>query len=118
MLYVSVKKPRTYPKGWIGQLVRALHRKSECSTDGAQNIILMVSMEEKLTPTKLQTWASRTVNELLEARFGLKQVRIGKPTSIRDIVCWKRTVVNCVLLSVGGECEHWLIAPVVMLQSR
>ena len=38
--------------------------------DGAQNIILMVRMEEKLTPIKLKTWVSRTVVGCLEEKVG------------------------------------------------
>ena len=73
---------------------------------GAQNIILMMSMEEKLTPIKINTWASRTVSGCLYTRVGVNQVHLVKSTTIRDRVCrqWKRTVVHCVVFPVGGKC--------------
>ena len=55
VLYVSGKKPRPHPKGWRVQVVRVLHHKSGGATDGAQNIILMMRMEEKLTHIKINT---------------------------------------------------------------
>ena len=61
-MYVSGKKPRLYPKGWIGHLVRLLHHKAGGATDGAKNIILMMRMEEKLTPIKIKIWVSWTVS--------------------------------------------------------
>ena len=61
-MYVSWKKPWPYPKVWRGQLVLVLYLKSGGTTDDVQNIILMMRMEEKLTPVKLKTWASQTVS--------------------------------------------------------
>ena len=63
---MSANKPRLYPKVYREQLVNVLHRKSGGETDGAQNIILMMKMEDKLTPIKLNTWVSRTVSGCLE----------------------------------------------------
>ena len=57
-------------------------------TDVAQNIILMMRMEEKLTTIKIKTWASQTVRGCLYERFGGKQVNLGTYTTIRDIVFW------------------------------
>ena len=57
--------------------------------DGAQNIILMKRMEDKLTPIKIKTWASWTVSGCLDTRVGGKKVHIVTYTPIRDIVCWK-----------------------------
>ena len=34
ILYVGVKKPRKFPKGWIGQVLWVLHCKAEEATDG------------------------------------------------------------------------------------
>ena len=55
--------------------------------DGAQHIILMMTMEEKLTPIKINTWAYRTVSGCLDTRVGGKQVRIVTYTPIRYRVC-------------------------------
>ena len=70
VLYVSGKKPRLYPKGWRGQLVRVLHRKAGGGTYSVQDIIFMKSMEDTLTPIKIKTWASRKVSGCLETRVG------------------------------------------------
>ena len=59
---MSGKKPRPHSKVWRGQVLRVLHRKARGATYSAQNIIQMMSMEEKLTPIRLKTWASRTVS--------------------------------------------------------
>ena len=119
VLYASGKKPWMHPNGWRGQLVQDLHQKSGGATDGAQNIIIMMRMEEKLTPNKIHTWASRTVSGWLEARVGGKQVHIGTSASIRDIVWWKGKIIVLywVLFSVVGEYEPWVIAPYVMSPS-
>ena len=59
---MSGKKPRPYPNVCRGKVVRALYFKPGGATDGAQNIILMMRMEVKLTPIKIKTWAYRTVS--------------------------------------------------------
>ena len=65
-------------------------------------------MKEKLTPIKLNTWASRTVSGCLEARVGVKQVHIVTSAPISERVFWQGniTVVYWVLFSVGGKCEQ------------
>ena len=40
--------------------------------DGALHLIMMVRMEDKLTPIKIKTWASRTVSGCLDTRVGVK----------------------------------------------
>ena len=55
VLYMSGKKSWLYFKTWRLQLVLLLHQKSGGSTDGAQNIILMMRMEDKLTPINIKT---------------------------------------------------------------
>ena len=77
--------------------------------DGAQNIILMMRMEDKLTPIKIKTLDSRTVSGCLDTRVGVKYVNLVTYTPIRDrVFCkWKRTVVHWVLFPVGGNCESW-----------
>ena len=62
MLYVSGRKTQIYKIGWRGKLVLVLYHRSLWATDGIQNIILMMMMEEFI-PIKLKTWASWTVNE-------------------------------------------------------
>ena len=76
--------------------MRVLYLKSGGATEGVQNIILMMRMEEKLTPININTWASRTVSRCLEARVGVKQFHILIPAPIRDrVFCkWKRIVVH------------------------
>ena len=64
--------------------MRVLHLKSGGATDGAQNIILMMRMEEKLTPIKLNALESQTVSGCLEAIVGLNQVHLGTSAPIRD----------------------------------
>ena len=56
--------------------------------DGAQNIILMMRMEEKLNPIKIKTWESQTVSGCFYERVGVKQVHLGTYTTIRDRVFW------------------------------
>ena len=73
---MSGKKPWPHPKGWIGKVVRDLHHREGGETDGAQNIILMMKMEEKLNPINLKTWVSRTVSGCLEARVGRNKVQL------------------------------------------
>ena len=86
---MSRKKPRPYPKIWIGQVVRVLHHKLGGTTDGAQNIMLMMKMEEKLNNIKIKTWESQTVSGCLDTRVGGKQVHIGTSALVRYIVFWK-----------------------------
>ena len=62
VLYVSGRKPQSYPNGWRGKLVLVLYHKSVGATDGVQNIILMMMMEEKFTHIKLKTWAYQNVS--------------------------------------------------------
>ena len=83
MLYISGKKPWPYPKFCRWHVVRVSYRKEGGATDGAQNIVLMMRMEEKLTPTKLNTWAYPTVSGCLEERVGVKHVHLGWYVSIR-----------------------------------
>ena len=80
--------------------------------DCAHNIILMMRMVEKLTPIKINTWASRTVSGCLDTRVGVNQVHLVTSTPIRDIVFWQWdiTVVHWVVFPVGGKCEPWVIA--------
>ena len=85
---MSGKKLRPQPKGWIGQVVLVLNHKAGGAMDGAQNIILMMRMEEKLTPIKINTWASQTVSGLLYERFGVKQVHLGTSAPISDRLFW------------------------------
>ena len=42
--------------------MQVLYLKSVGATDGVQNIILMMMMEEKFTPIKLKTWAYRNAS--------------------------------------------------------
>ena len=56
------KKHQPYPKGWIDQAVRVLYLTSGGATDGVQNIILMMRMEEKSTTINLNTWELWTVS--------------------------------------------------------
>ena len=70
VLYASGNKPRLYPKGWRGQLVRVLPSKTGGGTYSVQDIIFMKRMEDKLTPIKIKTWASRKVSGCLETRVG------------------------------------------------
>ena len=85
---MSGKKLRPHPKAWRGKVVRILHDKAGGAMYGAQNIILMMRMEEKLTTVKIKTWESWTVSGCLYERVGGKQVHPGKPDLIRDIVFW------------------------------
>ena len=62
VLYVSGKKPHPYPKGWMGQLLWVLYHTSLGLMDSIQNIMLMIRMEDKLTPIKLKNWTYRTVS--------------------------------------------------------
>ena len=86
VLYVSGKKPQPQPKGRRGKVVQVLHRKAGGATDGAQNIILMMRMEEKLNPINIKTWASRTISGCLDTRVGGKKVHLVTSTTIRDRV--------------------------------
>ena len=86
VLYVSGNKPRPQPKGWRGKVVQVLHRKAGGATDGAQNIILMMRMEEKLTPINIKTWESQTIGGCLDTRVGVNKVHLVTSTPIRDRV--------------------------------
>ena len=99
--------------------MRVLYHKPGGDTDGEQNIILIMIMEEKLTPIKLKTWASWTVIGCLDARVGGKQVHIGTSTHIRDIVYLQGDIImlHWVVLPLGGKCEPWMIVLDVMLPS-
>ena len=57
VIYVSGKKHLPYPKGWRKQALQVTHHKSGGATDGAQNIVMMMRMDKKLTLIKLKTWA-------------------------------------------------------------
>ena len=62
--------------------MRVLHHKSGGEMDGAQNIILMMRMEKKLTPIKINTWVYRTVSGCLDTRVAGKKVHIVTSTPI------------------------------------
>ena len=96
VMYVSGKKHQPYPMVCRGQVVRLFHHKSGGATDGAQNIILMMRMEEKLTPINIKTWASQTNSGCLDIRVGGKNVHLVTSTPIRyRVFCkWKRKVMN------------------------
>ena len=64
--------------------MRILYRKAGVETDGAQNVILMMRMEEKLTSIKIKTWASRTVSGCLNTRVGGNKVHLVTYTPIID----------------------------------
>ena len=87
--------------------------------DGAQNIILMMRMEEKLTTVKIKTWESWTVSGCLYKSVGVKQVhlRTSNPISDRVLWQWKITLVHWVVFPVGGKCETWAIVLDVMSPS-
>ena len=89
--------------------MQVLYFKSGEATDGVQNIILMMRMEEKLTPINLKTWASWTVSGYLKSRVQVKQVHIGTPAHTRDRVFWKgkRTQPTADYVS-GSELLHYL----------
>ena len=67
--------------------MRVLYLKVGGAMDGAQHIILMMEMEDKLTPIKINTWASRTVSGCLDTRVGGYQVHLVTSTPIRYRVC-------------------------------
>ena len=71
----------------------------------AHNTILMMNMEEKLTPIKLKTWVSRTISGCFEERVGVNQVHLGASSPIMDIVFWqgKRIVAHWGFYPVGGK---------------
>ena len=52
--------------------MQVLYRKAGRSTDGAQNIILMMREEENLNPINLKTLVSHTFSGCLNARFKIK----------------------------------------------
>ena len=87
--------------------------------DGAQHIMFMMRMEEKLTPIKIKTWVSRTVSGCLDTRVGGKKVHLVTSTPIRGRVLWqwKITLVHWVVFPVGGKCEPWAVALDVMMPS-
>ena len=84
-----------------------------------KNILLMMSMEEKLNPIKIRTWASWTVSGCLESRVGGNQVHLVTYSLISDRVCWywNKTVVNWGLFPVGWKCEPWVNAPDIIFPS-
>ena len=55
---MSGNKHLTHPNIWRWQVVWVLHRNAGGGTVGAQNIILMTRMKDKLTPINLKIWAS------------------------------------------------------------
>ena len=57
--------------------MRVSYLKSGGETGEVQNIILIIRMEEKLTPIKLKIWASRIVSGCLKVRVGVNQFHIG-----------------------------------------
>ena len=67
--------------------MQVLHRKAGGAMDGAQNIILMMRMEEKLTLIKINTRASRTVSGCFDTSIGVKKVHLLTSTPIRYIMC-------------------------------
>ena len=87
--------------------------------DSAQNIIMMMRMEEKLTPIKIKTWASRTVSGCLDTRVRGNHVHLVTSNPIMYILFWqwKIPVVHWVLLPVGGKCEPCAITLDVMSPS-
>ena len=84
-----------------------------------KNIILIMTMEEKLNPIEIKTSASRTVTGSLETRVGREKVHLGTSTTIRYRVHWqeKKIMVQLVMLPMGGKCEYWVIVLDVMLPS-
>ena len=104
---MSGKKTWPYHKDWRGQVMRVLHHKAGGVTDGAQNIILMMRMEEKLNPIKIKNWESQTVSGCLYESVGVNQVhlRTSNPISDRVLWQWKITVVHWVVFPVGGKLE-------------
>ena len=72
--------------------------------DGAQNIMLMMRMEDKLTPIKIKTLDYRTVSGCLDTRVGVKYVHLVTSAPMKDRVCWKwKITVFCyVVFPVGG----------------
>ena len=99
--------------------MRLLHRKSGVQKDGTLHLIMMMRMEDKLTPIKIKTWASQTVSGCLDTRVGGKKVHLVTYTHIRGRVLWqwKITLVHWLVFPVGVKCETWAIALDVMLPS-
>ena len=73
--------------------------------DGAQNIILMMRMEEKLNPIKINTCESQTVSGCLDARVGGNQVHIGTSTNIKGYSILARGYTSGALVSYTGRRE-------------
>ena len=68
--------------------MRLLHHKSGGATDGAENIILMMRMEESLTPIKIRTWESCAVRGCLYEMVKGKKFHLGTFTNIRYRLFW------------------------------
>ena len=66
--------------------MRVLYNKAGGSTKGAQNIMLMMRMEDKLTPIKIKTWTYRNVSGCLYEMIGVNQVHLVTYAPIRDRV--------------------------------
>ena len=117
-MYVNGKKHLLYTNVCRWQVVWFLHIKSGVATDGAQNLILMKNSIEEETPTKLKTWAFRTISGCLYSRVGVNQLNLGTSYPIRERVCWqgRKKVVYWVIYPLGGKCEPWLVAPECCLQ--
>ena len=47
-----------------------LHCKAGGETDGSQNVVLLIQVEEGWTPVELKTWSYRTIIGCLETRVG------------------------------------------------
>ena len=62
--------------------MRVLYLKVGGAMDGAQHIILMMEMEDKLSPIKINTWASRTVSGCLDTRVGGYQVHLAQSSKV------------------------------------
>ena len=119
VLYVDGKKLGTWTKGWRGQVVQVLNRKSGGATNGAKNLMLLSRLEEEWTPIVLKTWASNTISGILDDKVRGDQLQMGTIDPIKDKVCWqgKKTVIHWGIFPVGGKFESWVIAPNVLLES-
>ena len=116
---MSGKRHLPYPKGWRGQVLWVLHRKTGGVVDVSQNIIQMTKLKEKLTPIQLKIWVSWNVSGHLEARVGGEHINLVTSAHIRDRVFWpgKRTMVHLVLYPVGGSVNlGWLIQMLCLYQ--
>ena len=64
--------------------MRVLHIKVWGANCGANNIMLLIQMEEEWTPIEFKTWDSNTISGCLEAMVGRKQVHLGTFSHIKD----------------------------------